>query len=860
MKDLISSGYKYVIFFDSEQAYAYPEVMYEACSRLSGLVLNGGGTPMLMMYRSDHVDAQTLGEYCYRAANGAGIEVIPAGYAYDAEGVQGRRYASGYTSQAMINASMILKIITGVRAETLNYYPTFEHAGITTIYDNLTAADISRLTALGADTVDAHTTNTHYTTSYENDGAVVYRTIDVSAEPFNDYFRYYYKGSSTHEFTANTIAALVDGTASLTSAVIDFGNQTYSSRFWTTNDTAARVSVLGNENNANLGLFLFASGSDPGADAQPLIDAGQPSLVPMVFDWIKAFESTSGTTATTHALNGEDCADLWFNYHFRGWKTIPLTIGMGRLNEAIPNFSASDDALHISVPLRYMNASMMLASSFGRQIADTDALPADYATAVTLGHDLIKELAYMSETSAFVPDSDLTIETRSLPEELVGQPYAGQLLAAGGDGAYTWEVISDSGLPAGLSLSGNGLLSGAAYEQGTFALAFRVTDGAGAFRKVGLTLTIHPNDDLPVADAASVMLLENASAAVRLTGTDAQGAAGSLTYSVCDGPTNGILTGTAPALTYHPNPGFSGEDRFTFKVSDGLNESVPAAISITVGPAQTMIEFSDLNTAVTGNTLMAGGSTNNLAVAGAAAGSDYVYAVTYTGADYDYDGTNDTLTFDVRVRGWSGGITDAALDAAGSTDAASATIGTTPEAVIISDSTFVVGDINMNKGDSLEFRLENGAVLLTDPGRFGSAVSAGFTSARLEQNSATGNSHQAIFGSGTGLLGWDFDTNQESGILDVGAGPLYVSSDLGDGTRSARWGVANVDFGIAVSVGRKGAPDTAITVGSGGMTLSWTAVSGAGYRVMTTTNLVRGPWIEVTHGIYGNDEPVSVTN
>uniref|UniRef100_UPI0035617991 hypothetical protein n=1 Tax=Pontiella sp. TaxID=2837462 RepID=UPI0035617991 len=47
---------------------------------------------------------------------------------------------------------------------------------------------------------------------------------------------------------------------------------------------------------------------------------------------------------------------------------------------------------------------------------------------------------------------------------------------------------------------------------------------------------------------------------------------------------------------------------------------------------------------------------------------------------------------------------------------------------------------------------------------------------------------------------------------------------------------------------------------SGGMTLSWTAVSGAGYRVMTTTNLVRGPWIEVTHGIYGNDEPVSVTN
>ncbi|MDF7826515.1 Ig-like domain-containing protein [Pontiellaceae bacterium B12227] len=861
VKDLISSGYKYVVFFDSEQAYAYPEVMYEACSRLSQLVLDNGGTPMLMMYRSDHVDTQTLGEYCYRAANGAGIEVIPASYAYDVEGVQGRLYAAGYTSQAMINASMIIRMITGVRAETLNYDPTFEHAGIVNIYDNLSAADISRLTELGADTVDGHKTNTHYTTSYENDGAVAYRNIDVSGEPFNDYFRYYYKGSSTHEFTANTIGDLVAGTASLTSTVIDFGNQTYSSRFWTTNDTAAKVSVFSNENNANIGLFLFASGSDPGAMAQPLIDAGQPNMVPMVFDWIKAFESTSGTTATTHALNGEDCADLWFNYHFRGWKTIPLTIGMGRLNEAIPNFSASDDALHVSVPLRYMNASMMLASSFGQQIVDTAALSANNATAVTIGHDLIKELAYMSETSAHVPDSDLSVVSDSLPDGVVGVPYTNQLAASGGDGAYTWEVISSAGLPAGLALSSAGLLSGAAYEEGTYGVAFKVTDGTGAFRKVGLRLTIDPNTELPVAHADSITLLENTTADILLTGVDSEGSSSNLTYEVNVWPANGTLSGRAPDLTYTPNAGFVGEDSFTFTVSDGVNVSVPATVSIAVGPTQTMIEFVDLNAALSGNTLMADGSTNDVTVSGAASGFDYVYSINHTGSDFDYDGANDTLTFNVRVKSWTGGTTELGMDLPGSTNGASATIGTTSAQVTINNNRFSVNGNTMPEGACLEFIVENPAVYLTDVRKFGTAVMTGFNGVRLIETH-NGHSHQTIFGEGTGLLGWDWNGPFNVSDINVGTGSLYVSSDTsaGTNTRPFHWGVGNVDFGINVSVHQAGAPDTVISGDAGQMTLSWTAGSGISYCVLATTNLVDGPWVEVTNGISGNDDLVSVTN
>jgi hypothetical protein len=873
LKATIGSGYRYVVLFDSDQAQAYPEILYEGCKQLSQTVLDAGGTPLLMMYRTDYLETEQLGEYAYRAGNGCGVDVVPAGYALEVAGLPGKQVAEARAQQAWLFACAIYTKITGLDPIATGYSPSYDKFewSYNEYYDTryaISDTDTANLRSYAVDAVETHSTNVHYNTSYEFDGSVVYRSIDVAAEPILNDIHYFYKGSSTHEFTAERIDIMVADTvnAPLTASVHFLGNQNFDTRNWTTNDLALRADTFATY--ADRGLFLFVGGSDEGAYAQDIIDSNQSNLVPMVFDWIKGFDRLSGTASTTAALNNQDCADLWDHYYLRGWKTIPLTVAMGRLNEKLPNFIASDDALHLSDPVMYMNASMMLTSTLGAElevpssmsIRRGDWTQAELKTAVLTGQEVIKELAYMSETAAYVPDSALGVLTDDLPGAVVGVPYTYPLQAAGGDEAYSWEVVSSSGLPAGLSLSSDGLLSGAAYEAGSFGLAFKVTDGTGAFRKVGLKLSIDPNSELPVANDDSITLLVNTTAAILLTGTDSDGSTSNLTYEVIDGPTNGTLTGTAPNLIYSPNPDFVGEDRFTFTVSDGVNDSVPATVSIVVGPAQTDLEFVDLNTDLIGNSLMVGGSANNLAVLGSASGSDYVYSVTYSGADYDYDGLNDTLSFDVRVKGWSGGTTDAAIDAAGSTYDASATIGTTPTAVVISGSTFVAGDINMSKGESLEFLMESLTVSLSDPSKFGSAVSAGFSSARLEQNSTSGNSHQAIFGSGTGLLGWDFDTNQESGLLDVGTGSLYVSSDLGDGTRSTRWGVANVDFGISVSVGRAGASDTAISAGSGGMILSWTAASGASYSITATTNLVTGPWVEVANGIYGNDDSVSVTN
>jgi hypothetical protein len=492
---IINGGYKYVIFFDSEQAYTYPEIMYEACKQFSQPILENGGTPFLMMNYSSYVNnVNLLGEFTYRAANGNGIEVIPAGYAIANAGLQGRKVGTQRAEQALISASTIYRKITGLSATDANYTPTYEHTNINPASQyTFSSSKITELANYATTAIYTQENVEHYNTSYQNDGAVVYRSIDISSSPFNNEVKYFYKGTSTHDFTSDRLNTIINN--SLTATERKLSKQVFNTRDWTKDDTPLRATVF--QENADLGIFLYVGGTDPNALAQDIINSNQANIMPLVFDWIKGFESVSGVTSTTNALNNETCAALWYNYHFRGWKTIPLTVGLGRLNETFSNFIAADDGLHVSDPLVYMNASMMIASSMGTALPIPDNLPirignwtqTQLETAIKMGHDLIKELAYMSETFNYVPDNNLSIKTKSIPKVGVNQSFNYQLIAQGGSGNYTWELISNTALPTGLSLSINGEISGTATSNFEYQnVAFKVTDSNGAFRKVGLTL------------------------------------------------------------------------------------------------------------------------------------------------------------------------------------------------------------------------------------------------------------------------------------------------------------------------------------------------------------------------------------
>ena len=84
--------------------------------------------------------------------------------------------------------------------------------------------------------------------------------------------------------------------------------------------------------------------------------------------------------------------------------------------------------------------------------------------------------SYSGSCPAAPTSSQLQITTGSLSQGLVGQSYSATLSATGGSGSYSWALASGT-LPAGLSLSSAGVLSGTpTAAAGPIDLTIRVTD------------------------------------------------------------------------------------------------------------------------------------------------------------------------------------------------------------------------------------------------------------------------------------------------------------------------------------------------------------------------------------------------
>jgi RHS repeat-associated protein/uncharacterized repeat protein (TIGR01451 family) len=84
----------------------------------------------------------------------------------------------------------------------------------------------------------------------------------------------------------------------------------------------------------------------------------------------------------------------------------------------------------------------------------------------------------------------------------------------------------------------------------------------------------------PVAEPASISVTGNGSAQITLQASDADN--DPLTFHIVTPPAHGSLSGTAPALTYTPSPGYSGSDSFSFRASDGVLDSATVSVSVTV--------------------------------------------------------------------------------------------------------------------------------------------------------------------------------------------------------------------------------------------------------------------------------------
>jgi hypothetical protein len=83
-----------------------------------------------------------------------------------------------------------------------------------------------------------------------------------------------------------------------------------------------------------------------------------------------------------------------------------------------------------------------------------------------------------------------SITTSSLPNCIVGMPYSQNLVATGGTAPYTWTITSGT-LPAGLSLSSSGAISGIpTIVHGPTYITFQVTDSINTTAIKTLTIAV----------------------------------------------------------------------------------------------------------------------------------------------------------------------------------------------------------------------------------------------------------------------------------------------------------------------------------------------------------------------------------
>jgi VCBS repeat-containing protein len=118
---------------------------------------------------------------------------------------------------------------------------------------------------------------------------------------------------------------------------------------------------------------------------------------------------------------------------------------------------------------------------------------------------------------------------------------------------------------------------------GPDSFSFTVNDGTVDSAAALVSITVNPVNDAPVATAQNVSTDEDTALPITLAGTDVDGDPINI-FNVTVAPQHGALTGTAPDLTYTPDPDYHGPDSFSFTVNDGMVDSAAALVSITVNP------------------------------------------------------------------------------------------------------------------------------------------------------------------------------------------------------------------------------------------------------------------------------------
>ena len=215
-------------------------------------------------------------------------------------------------------------------------------------------------------------------------------------------------------------------------------------------------------------------------------------------------------------------------------------------------------------------------SSFTVQVTDGStptAMTASAALSLTVGNP-----------------APLSVATTSLTDATAGSSYSQGLLAVGGIAPYSWSITSGA-LPAGLTLSSSGSLSGIPTSSGAFPFTVQVTDNSlptGQSTTASLSLTVDSAAPLNFGDTTLATATEGNYYAQTIPIT---GGVNPYTFTLSSGSLPGGVTLDSYGDLYG-TPTTYGTFNFTVQVSDSstpVAQAVSAPFSLYVVPAGPLV-------------------------------------------------------------------------------------------------------------------------------------------------------------------------------------------------------------------------------------------------------------------------------
>jgi len=295
-----------------------------------------------------------------------------------------------------------------------------------------------------------------------------------------------------------------------------------------TSDSGAKFDVVvsnsaGTVTSAMATLTVNAAAVAPTITTQPAsqtVTAGQTAnfavvatgTAPLSYQWSRNGAAISGATSSTYTTPVTTSSDSGAQF------TVVVSNSAGSATSAAAMLTVSAAAVAPTITTQPANQTVTAGQTANFMVVATGTAPltyqwnkngaaisgvtsSSYTTPATTSSDngaqftvIVSNVAGSVTSSAatltVTSSPALAISTTGLPAGVVGQAYSAQLNATGGAMPYSWSVASGA-LPAGLTLSSSGAISGTPTTAGTTTFTAKVTDVNLLTAQQSLTVTIN---------------------------------------------------------------------------------------------------------------------------------------------------------------------------------------------------------------------------------------------------------------------------------------------------------------------------------------------------------------------------------